>query len=171
MGSIRGWANETVKLVDTFHWVRTYAPQVARRLHRDSETFVRGATITGGSGGDVSDPTGEAAVDDTPLPGMCDIDRLENLTERASRAIEAVKAEMAKALPIPEVAADDLARRTGLVCSNPVCDAIVDGTQDNRLRGDRCEPCSRYWLRYDKKRERPLNLVLRGEVGTNLGDT
>jgi hypothetical protein len=77
----------------------------------------------------------------------------------ARNAVRALKAEAAKALPVLPQAADDLARKTGLSCANAECNATVDGTQNSRFRGDRCEPCYRYWRRNDQ--ERPWRLVIR----------
>ena len=164
-----GWVKHVVEVIDSVSWVQRHAVDVAQRVHRDTETHIRGAMMVGTGGGGVSDPTGEAAVVAHPDPRFCSAERLNHLGSQAEKAMRALQSEMRKALAIPMVAAEDLASRNGVPCSNPVCRSVVAGTQDHRLRGDRCEPCYRYWLRSDKKQERPLKLVLR-DVGTNGGD-
>lgn len=169
--SLHEWRNLMGDLVELNAWLIKNTAMVTTRIQRDSEAYVRSAGFGGKtSSPEIPDPTGNQATNLYSENSLCDLKRLTRLTRHALRTLGDMKSEMHKALPIEKKDSDKIFRTEGQSCSNPVCNTRVDGTQDDRLRGDRCEPCYRYWLRADKKAERTLRLVLRGEVGTKSGD-
>lgn len=157
------WVRNMGIIHELDEWHKGRRVELGRRMARDVDGGVAGRSYeaTGGGAGGHADPTLVAAMSHLGGQRRDDIAgtvaEMDRLLVRIVADYRRHRELAAKLLPIPE--AEEEVRKDGLMCANPACGARVKGTQDDRLRGDRCKACYEY-LR-ENKIERPWRFCIR----------